>query len=98
MVARPVRKRQKKEQQAAIAKNEKQIKPKLREDTDVDFEAFVGRLRKAAAAHDVTALAGMMTTDFGYSLKPVKSGDGVFKYWDDNNLWPDWRESFRRNF
>jgi hypothetical protein len=46
-------------------------------------------LRKAVAAHDVNALAQMMTSDFGYSLKPEKSGEGVFKYWDDQNLWPE---------
>jgi hypothetical protein len=75
-----------KEKKAALTK-----KPKanLREDTDVDFEAFVGRLKKAVAAHDVNTLAGMMTTDFGYSLKPEKSGEGVFKYWEDQNLWPE---------
>jgi hypothetical protein len=67
----------------------KKTKAELREDTDIDFEAFVGRLKKAVAAHDVTALAGMMTPDFGYSLKPERSGDGVFKYWDDQNLWPE---------
>ena len=79
----------KKEQQAAIAKNEKKEKPKLREDSDADLSAFVARLRKAVQQHDVNTLAGMMTTDFGYSLKPEKSGEGVFKYWDDENLWPE---------
>ncbi len=67
----------------------KKTKANLREDTDVDFEAFVGRLKKAIAAHDTAVLATMMTTDFGYSLKPEKSGEGVFKYWDDQNLWPE---------
>jgi hypothetical protein len=69
----------------------KREKMKLREETntDVDFQAFVGRLRKAVAAHDVNTLAGMMTTDFGYSLNPERSGEGVFKYWDDNGLWPE---------
>ena len=59
------------------------------ENNDVDFQAFVGRLKKAIAAHDVNMLASMMTEDFGYSLNPEKSGDGVFKYWDENNLWPE---------
>ncbi len=59
------------------------------ENTDVDFQAFVGRLKKAVSAHDVNTIAGMMTEDFGYSLNPEKSGDGVFKYWDENNLWPE---------
>jgi hypothetical protein len=59
------------------------------ENSDVDFQAFVGRLKKAVSAHDVSTIAGMMTEDFGYSLNPEKSGDGVFKYWDENNLWPE---------
>jgi hypothetical protein len=75
-----------KEKKAALTKK---TKANLREDTDVDFEAFVGRLKKAVAAKDMNALASMMTPDFGYSLKPEKSGEGVFKYWDDQNLWPE---------
>ena len=75
-----------KEKKAALSKK---TKAALREDTDIDFEAFVGRLKKAVMAHDVNALATMMTPDFGYSLKPERSGEGVFKYWDDQNLWPE---------
>jgi hypothetical protein len=75
-----------KEKKAAL---KKKTKAELREDSDVDFQAFVGRLRKAVAAHDINTLAGMMTPDFGYSLKPEKSGEGVFKYWEDQNLWPE---------
>jgi len=68
----------------------KRAKADLREEnSDVDFQAFVGRLKKAVAAHDVNTIAGMMTPDFGYSLNPERSGDGVFKYWDENNLWPE---------
>jgi hypothetical protein len=68
----------------------KRAKADLREENeDVDFQAFVGRLKKAVTAHDVNALAGMMTEDFGYALNPEKSGDGVFKFWDENNLWPE---------
>jgi hypothetical protein len=68
----------------------KRAKAELREENnDVDFQAFVGRLKKAVSAHDVNTLAGMMTEDFGYSLNPEKSGDGVFKFWDENNLWPE---------
>lgn len=59
------------------------------ENNDVDFQAFVGRLRKAVTAHDTQAIAGMMTPDFGYSLNPEKSGPGVFQYWDENDLWPE---------
>jgi hypothetical protein len=69
---------------------DKRADAKLRdENSDVDFQAFVGRLKKAVSSHDVHALAGMMTEDFGYSLNPERSGDGVFKYWDENNLWPE---------
>jgi hypothetical protein len=75
-----------KEKKAALTKK---TKANLREDTDVDFEAFVGRLKKAVAAKDMNTLASMMTPDFGYSLKPEKAGEGVFKYWDDQNLWPE---------
>ena len=68
----------------------KRAKADLREEnSDVDFQAFVGRLKKAVSAHDVNAIAAMMTEDFGYSLNPEKSGDGVFKFWDENNLWPE---------
>jgi len=57
------------------------------EEAGVDFQAFVGRLRKAVRAHDMNMLASMMTEDFGYRLEPEGAGAGVFKYWDDNNLW-----------
>lgn len=76
-----------KEKKAAL---KKKTKAELREESsDVDFQAFVGRLRKAVAAHDVNTLAEMMTPDFGYSLNPEKSGEGVFRYWDEQNLWPE---------
>jgi hypothetical protein len=76
-----------KEKKAAL---KKKTKAELREESsDVDFQAFVGRLRKAVAAHDMNTLAEMMTPDFGYSLNPEKSGEGVFKYWDEQNLWPE---------
>jgi hypothetical protein len=68
----------------------KKAKADLREENkDVDFQAFVGRLRKAAAAHDTDALASMMTPDFGYRLNPEGSGGGVFRYWEEQNLWPE---------
>lgn len=56
-------------------------------ETDVDFQAFLGRLRLAVKAHDLNTIASMMTVDFGYRLNPEGSGDGVFQYWDENNLW-----------
>ncbi len=61
--------------------------PSVDESDSMDFQAFVGRLRKAVEAHDVNAVATMMTPDFGYRLEPVGSGPGVFQYWDENNLW-----------
>lgn len=77
----------KKKQEAAL---KKRAKAELRdENADVDFQAFIGRLKKAVAAHDANTLASMMTEDFGYSLNPEKSGDGVFKYWDENGLWTE---------
>jgi len=59
------------------------------EPTDVDFDSFVSRLRTAVTSRDMNTIAQMMTPDFGYSLNPERSGDGVFKYWDENNLWPE---------
>ncbi len=56
---------------------------------DVAFQSFVSRLRQAAQAHDVKELASMMTADFGYRLDPPGEGDGVFAYWDQNNVWPE---------
>jgi hypothetical protein len=78
------------DKKAALDKEKKRAKVDLRqENNDVDFQAFVGRLKKAVSAHDVNTIAGMMTEDFGYSLNPERSGDGVFKFWDENNLWPE---------
>jgi len=77
----------KKKQESAL---KKRAKAELRdENPDVDFQAFLGRLKKAVTAHDANTLASMMTADFGYSLNPDKSGDGVFKFWDENGLWPE---------
>ncbi|HEY4285063.1 MAG TPA: hypothetical protein VGM62_18510 [Chthoniobacterales bacterium] len=75
------------ERKAALRKK---AKAELRdENTDVDFQAFIGRLRKAVSSHDVNAIATMMTPNFGYKLSPPLEGDGVFKYWDQENLWPE---------
>src|SRR5205823_14041333 len=70
---------------AAHEQRPAQVKP-IQEATDVDFDGFISRLRKAVAAHDMNTIASMMTADFGYSLNPEKSGEGVFRYWDENNL------------
>ena len=56
---------------------------------DPSFKAFVGRLRKAVANKDVRTMSTMMTEDFGYSWEEGSDGYGCFKYWDDNNLWPE---------
>ena len=79
---------QKKEKlkQAAL---KKKAKADLREPSDIDFQAFVGRLRKAVAKRDLETLKSMMTDDFGYKLEPPMSGLGVFQYWDQENLWPE---------
>lgn len=76
-----------KEKKAAAAKKAK-VKPS-EEATEVDFQAFLGRLRKAVSAHDMHTLASMMTPDFGYRLEPEASGEGVFQYWDEHGLWPE---------
>ena len=62
---------------------------KHEENNEVDFQAFVARLRKAVATRDMQTIASMMTPDFGYSLNPERSGPGVFQYWDENNIWPE---------
>jgi hypothetical protein len=81
----PEQKKEKARQQAL----KKKAKADLREPQDVDFQAFVGRLRKAVATRDVETLKSMMTDDFGYKLEPAMSGAGVFQYWDQENLWPE---------
>jgi hypothetical protein len=63
-----------------------------------DFQAFLGRLRKAVAAHDVNAVASMMTVDFGYHLDPDLSGPGVFQYWDQKGLWVELNGILSENF
>ncbi len=58
---------------------------------DVDFQAFIGRLRKAVSARDMNTIASMMTPDFGFVLGATpaddRMGPGVFQYWDENGLW-----------
>jgi hypothetical protein len=85
-----------KERKAALAKK---AKADLREEnSDVDFQAFVGRLRKAVATKDMNAIASMMTPNFGYQYDPKLEGDGVFKYWDERNLWPELEGILSENF
>jgi hypothetical protein len=81
----------KKAKQAAL---EKKTQAKLREEnTDVDFQAYVGRLRKAVAARDRATLQSMMVPDFAYVLGATpgqdRKGEGVFQYWDEQGLWTE---------
>jgi len=81
---------QKKKEKLKQAELKKEAKADLREESsDVDFQAFLGRLRKAVAKRDVETLKSMMTDDFGYKLEPPMSGPGVFQYWEQENLWPE---------
>ena len=78
-----------KKEKARKAALKKKTKADLREPQDVDFQAFVGRLRKAVVKRDLETLKSMMTDDFGYKLEPPMSGAGVFQYLDQENLWPE---------
>jgi len=81
---------EKKKEKLKQAELKKKAKADLREESsDVDFQAFLGRLRKAVAKRDVETLKSMMTDDFGYRLEPPMSGPGVFQYWEQENLWPE---------
>ena len=70
--------------------------------SQIDFQAFVGRLRKAVKAHDVNTLAPMMTEDFAYVLGATpaqdRQGAGVFQYWDENYLWEELDGILSENF
>ena len=67
--------------------------PPGEEEADIDFQAFIGRLRRAVKAHDLNTVASMMSPDFGYFLGATaaddRSGPGVFQYWDENGLWTE---------
>lgn len=53
------------------------------------FQAFLQRLRKAAAKRDIETLATMMSPDFGYSWEAGGEGAGVFEYWNRQRLWSE---------
>lgn len=92
-------KSQSKAEKARKAALKKNAKAELRDEAaDVDLQAFIGRLRKAVAARDVNTLASMMTPNFGYKLNPPLEGDGVFKFWDQENLWPELEGILSENF
>lgn len=79
-----------KKEEATQAKKDSQT---TEANADVDFQAFVSRLRKAVQTHDMNTLATMMTSDFAYvmgaSSAQDRKGEGVFQYWDENGLWPE---------
>jgi hypothetical protein len=57
---------QQKKEKLKQAELKKKAKTDLREEaTDVDFQAFLGRLRKAVAKRDAETIKSMMTDDFG---------------------------------
>jgi hypothetical protein len=81
----------KKKEQAEI---KKRARADLREENnEPDFNAFIGRLKKAVAAHDAGTLTTMMVPDFAYVLGATEAedrkGEGVFRYWDENGLWTE---------
>ena len=82
-------KRQKDQEAAAQKKKDLEVTA----NPDVDFQAFLGRLRQAVAARDMNTIASMMTPDFAYvmgdSPEQDRKGEGVFQFWDENGLWPE---------
>ena len=76
-------------------KDKKKKPPKSIEDVsgDVSFQSFISRLRTAVKTRDMSTVASLMTPDFGYLMDPIPgdlgSGEGVFRYWDNNNIWPE---------
>ncbi len=79
-----------KSKEAAQAKKDAQT---TEDNADVDFQSFVGRLRKAVHSRDMTTVAAMMTSDFAYVMGATseqdRKGEGVFQYWDEHGLWPE---------
>ena len=79
-----------KDKKAAESKKDAQT---TEANADVDFQAFVSRLRKAIQLRDMNTLAAMMTPDFAYVMGATEAedrkGDGVFQFWDENGLWPE---------
>jgi hypothetical protein len=81
----------KQKEQEAAAQQKKDLETTA--NPDVDFQAFIGRLRKAVAARDMNTIASMMSSDFAYVMGDSPDGDrkgeGVFQFWDENGLWPE---------
>ena len=80
---------EKKKEDTALTKPKKQPTTLRDQSGDVAFQSFLNRLRAAVGHRDVETLASMMTEQFGYSYEPGGEGAGVFKYWDENNVWPE---------
>ena len=63
------------------------------DNADLDFQAFITRLRKAVQARDAETVAGMMTPDFAFVMGATseqdRKGEGVFQYWEEQGLWPE---------
>jgi hypothetical protein len=86
----------------ASRKKSKMVKPSATnmadQSGDVAFQSFVSLLRKAVAKRDESALATMMTGNFGYSWEPGGEGPGVFEYWNRTNLWPELQLVLKEKF
>jgi hypothetical protein len=88
-----------KKKEAAAKAKEQQAEADAEEImNDPDFQAFISRLRRAVAMHDLDTLAPMLTENVGYRLDPVGEGDGVFQYWDQQNVWPQLQETLGKKF
>ncbi|MEO6742832.1 MAG: hypothetical protein ABIP20_21540 [Chthoniobacteraceae bacterium] len=74
-------------------------KPQIKDQNgDASFEAFLGRLRKAAEARDKVMLVSMMAPDFGYRWDNAPDGETAFAYWDRNKLWGQLVSVLRERF
>ncbi len=80
----------------------KQEEPLAQQEGQQDFNAFLGRLRKAIHAHDLQTIASMMSSDFAFHMGSTteqdKKGEGVFQYWEENGLWPELEGVIDENF
>lgn len=79
-------------------KDEEEKKPLRHAAEDQAFQAFVGRLRVAAAKKDLPTLASMMTVDFGYRWDPAPASENVFTYWDEHGVWPELEAVLKEKF
>jgi hypothetical protein len=88
-----------KKKDAATVANEERL---AQDSQGMDFQGFVGRLRKAVKTRDMNTIASMMIPDFAYKMGATPAedlkGEGVFKYWDDNGLWEELDGILSENF